>query len=45
MHDPYVKNDDQNLLKFNQEDHFTRDLDKALKDADYILCVLSQRIY
>ena len=30
MHDPYVKEDDQNLLKYKQQDHFTHDLNKAL---------------
>ena len=30
MHDPYVKADDQNLLKYNQQDHITQDINKAL---------------
>ena len=30
MHDPYVKEDDQNVLKYKQQDHFTHDLNKAL---------------
>ena len=45
MHDPYVKDDDQNLLKYNQQDHFTRDLDEALKDADYIFMCNSHKEY
>lgn len=45
MHDPYVKNDDQNLQKYNQENHFTRDLDEALKDADYIFMCNSHKEY
>lgn len=45
MHDPYVKNDDQNILKYNQQDHFTRDLDEALRDADYIFMCNSHKEY
>lgn len=45
MHDPYVKNDDQNLQKFNQENHFTRDLDEAIRDADYIFMCNSHKEY
>lgn len=45
MHDPYVKNDDQNLQKYNQENHFTRDLDEALRDADYIFMCNSHKEY
>src|SRR5664279_784057 len=32
MHDLYVKKDDQNLLRFKQDNHFTRDLNEALQD-------------
>lgn len=45
MHDPYVKNDDQNLLKFRQENHFTRDLRKALSDAGYIFMCTAHKEY
>jgi len=45
MHDPYVKNDDQNLLKYNQESYFTRDLERALIDADYIFMCNSHKEY
>jgi len=45
MHDPYVKNDDQNLLKYNQQEYFTRDLQFALKDADYIFMCNSHKDY
>lgn len=45
MHDPYVKNDDQNLLKYNQQEFFTRDLQRALKDADYIFMCNSHKDY
>lgn len=45
MHDPYVKNDDQNLLRFKQDDHFTRNLDEALNDADFIFLCTAHRNY
>ena len=45
MHDPYVKNDDQNLQKYNQESYFTRDLVEAIKDADYIFMCNSHKEY
>ena len=45
MHDPYVKNDDQNLQKYNQVSHFTRNLDEALMDADYIFMCNSHKEY
>ncbi len=45
MHDPYVKNDDQNLLKYKQESYFTQDLDEALIDADYIFMCNSHKEY
>ena len=36
LHDPYVKTDDQNLLKFQVDGNFTNNLEEAVKDADYI---------
>lgn len=45
MHDPYVKEDDQNLRKFNQSDHFTRNLDRALVNADYIFMCTAHAYY
>ena len=45
MHDPYVKNDDQNLLRFNQQDHLTHDLNKALKFADYVFICSAHKDY
>lgn len=45
MHDPYVKIDDQNLLKYNQESNFTNSLDEAIKDADYIFICNSHKEY
>ena len=45
MHDPYVKNDDQNLLRFNQQNHLTPDLNKALKFADYVFICSAHKDY
>lgn len=45
LHDPYVKPGDQNLTKHNLNDIFTRDLDKAIKDADYIIMGTAHKMY
>lgn len=45
MHDPYVKNDDQNLLRFDQQDHLTHDLNKALTYADYVFICSAHKEY
>lgn len=45
MHDPYVKYDDQNILKYNQQDYLTQDLDTALKDADYVIVGTAHKAY
>jgi UDP-N-acetyl-D-mannosaminuronic acid dehydrogenase len=45
LHDPYVKNDDQNILKFNQQDFLTHDLQKAIEDADYIFMCTAHKEY
>ena len=45
MHDPYVKKDDQNLLKFNQEKMFTNDLEEALTDTDYVFMCTAHKNY
>ena len=45
MHDPFVKPDDQNILKFNQQDHLTKDINKALEFADYIFICNSHQEY
>lgn len=45
MHDPYVKHDDQNLLKYNQQDHCTNDINKALDGADYIIMGTAHKEY
>ena len=45
MHDPYVKYEDQNLLKYNQQDHFTQDINKALEFADHIFMCTAHKEY
>lgn len=45
MHDPYVKKDDQNLMRFKQEPHFTGNLEDALKDADYVFMCTAHKSY
>jgi UDP-N-acetyl-D-mannosaminuronic acid dehydrogenase len=45
MHDPYVKNDDQNLLRFKQQDHLTHDLQKALEFADHVFICSAHKEY
>jgi UDP-N-acetyl-D-mannosaminuronic acid dehydrogenase len=45
MHDPYVKSDDQNLLKYNQQDFCTQDINKALESADFIFMGTAHKEY
>ena len=45
MHDPYVKNDDQNVLRFKQQDHLTHDLKKAIEFADYVFICSAHKEY
>jgi len=45
MHDPYVKTNDQNLLKFDQTGHFTNNLDESLKDADVVIMCTAHKDY
>lgn len=45
MHDPYVKFDDQNVLKYNQQDFLTHNLDEALEDAEIIIVGTAHREY
>jgi UDP-N-acetyl-D-mannosaminuronic acid dehydrogenase len=45
MHDPYVKENDQNLLRFKQQNHLTHDLKKALEFADYVFICSAHKAY
>lgn len=45
MHDPYVKSDDQNILKYNQQDYLTSDLNKAVEKAEIIILCTAHKEY
>lgn len=45
MHDPYVKKNDQNLIRFGQDKYFTRDLEEVLIDADYVFMCTAHKNY
>ena len=46
LHDPYVKPNDQKLLKFNLQEHFTRSAEKALSNAEVaIFCTAHQSYF
>lgn len=45
MHDPFVKSDDQNVLKYSQQNQLTRDLQNALNDADIIILGTAHKEY
>ena len=45
LHDPYVKPDDQNLLKFKVDNIFTRDMDAAVNKAKYIVFATAHQEY
>jgi len=45
IHDPYVKPDDQNIIKFGLEQFFTRDMQRALKNSEILIFCTSHKIY
>lgn len=45
IQDPYVKDDDQNLLKFNLEQYFTNDIAGAVAGAEVIFFGTAHKIY
>jgi UDP-N-acetyl-D-mannosaminuronic acid dehydrogenase len=45
IHDPFVKKDDQNLLRFEQTTHFTEDLSEALQDTNYVFMCTAHKCY
>ena len=45
IHDPYVKPDDQNLLKFGLTDYFTNDVNQALENAQVAFFCTGHREY
>lgn len=45
MHDPYVKFDDQNILKYNQQNYLTQNLEEALLNADVVIVCTAHKEY
>jgi UDP-N-acetyl-D-mannosaminuronic acid dehydrogenase len=45
IHDPYVKPDDQNLLKLGLGGYFANSLEKALTSAKFIVCCVAHSAY
>jgi UDP-N-acetyl-D-mannosaminuronic acid dehydrogenase len=45
LHDPYVKPDDQKLLKFNLQKYLTRDIEKAMRRAEVAIFCTAHRMY
>jgi UDP-N-acetyl-D-mannosaminuronic acid dehydrogenase len=45
LHDPHVKQDDQNLVKSGFADQFTRDLDRAAQEAEILVFCVAHRLY
>jgi UDP-N-acetyl-D-mannosaminuronic acid dehydrogenase len=45
LHDPYVKPDDQNLLRFEVDRYFTNDVAQAAANAEYIFFGTAHRMY
>ena len=45
IQDPYVKKDDQNLLKFNLDKYFINDLSRSIKDAEIIIMCTAHKLY
>lgn len=45
IHDPYVKQDDQNLAKCNLTEHFTNDMPAALQSAEILIAATAHHDY
>ncbi|NJN63816.1 MAG: nucleotide sugar dehydrogenase [Acidobacteria bacterium] len=45
LHDPYVKGDDQNLLRYGLEKYFTQDANAALSGAAAAVFCVGHRVY
>ena len=45
IHDPYVKETDQNLLKYNLQNYFTNDISYSIEDADFIIFCAAHQLY
>ena len=45
IHDPFVKQDDQNIIKYDFQNIFTRDFDKAIESAEYVFVCTAHNFY
>lgn len=45
IHDPYVKADDQNIVKYNLQNYLTSDLNKAIHNAEVIILCTAHKEY
>lgn len=45
LHDPYVKPKDQKLAKFNLQKYFTKDVEKAMNNAEVAIFCTAHRAY
>jgi UDP-N-acetyl-D-mannosaminuronic acid dehydrogenase len=45
VHDPFVKSDDQKLIKFNLQKYFTRDIEKALSETEVAIFCTAHLVY
>lgn len=45
IHDPFVKKEDQNLLKYNFQNIFTRNFDKSIESAEYLFVCTAHNFY
>ncbi len=45
LHDPFVKFNDQNILKYDLQSYFTQDLKESLEDAEFIFLCTAHKVY
>ncbi len=45
LHDPFVKFNDQNILKYDLQSYFTQDLKESLKVAEFIFLCTAHKVY
>ncbi|MDH7513624.1 MAG: nucleotide sugar dehydrogenase [Clostridiales bacterium] len=45
LHDPYVRAEDQNLVRSSLQNHFTNDIIFAIRGAEYVVFCVSHRTY
>lgn len=45
IHDPFVKSNDQNILKFSLQNNFTNDLAEVLSEVEILIFCTSHKVY